>query len=174
VLQAKLLAEPPHVEPTAFGIDMMLIELALVASPAVAEPALARLRTLTEARFFEVPNEALTVVLAAAEAVRKGRGAEAVGPLRPLATNLAFRSLLARLYDAAGAFELAARVDGSLLASGRSLHAGLQMTHVRAARRARSLGKPEEGRALARTIVEAWSLADDDVPLLAEMRALVG
>ena len=159
-------------EPGRQALDVNLLEACSYASPEVGTRALARARELAAARFFAWPSEQFDALATAVAHLLAGETAEIVRPIRPLANSLAFRTLLARLYDAGGSGELAARVDESLMAGDRSFFAGLHMAHVRAARRAARAGQADRARGLASRVIDAWSIADEDVPLLGEMRAL--
>ncbi|HUS30826.1 MAG TPA: serine/threonine-protein kinase [Kofleriaceae bacterium] len=97
----------------------------------------------------------------------------------------AWRALLARpdwhlffMHDTiADAFERgndpenAARVDARYLRDGR--FNGAEMAHVREARRAEKRGDAAQARAMAKKVIDAWSVVDVDVPAVAEMRQLI-
>jgi hypothetical protein len=137
----------------------------------VARVALAKLCALHAGRYFQQPSEDFPPLANALEHRLAGRHDRIVSALRPLAMNVAMRSLMASLLDVAGAPERAARFDDAMIASG-GLFGGLSMAHVRSARRHARAGRLDEARALARRIVEQWSDADEELPLLDEMRAL--
>lgn len=74
-------------------------------------------------------------------------------------------------FDRAGDAATASAIDAPLL-SNRGYN-GATMAVVREARRAAARGDKDKARELAQRVVEAWGEADAEVPLLAEMRAIV-
>lgn len=174
VLEAHVLGPSSPVAVPVQGFDVVLLDAISYASPKVARAALARVREWSIAGVFRWPSDPFAAFASALEHRLEGRTERIAAPLRPFANMLAFRDLLARLLEEGGASDLAARVDESLTSSTRSVLAGLQLAHVRAARRHAAAGRTEAAAALATRVVDAWSVADEEIPLLAEMRALAG
>jgi hypothetical protein len=82
------------------------------------------------------------------------------------------RDLLATVLDRTGEGDLAEKLDAPIVSTmGR--YNGVELAHVRAALRAEKRGDTERARALAQKVVDAWSVADEEVPAVAEMRKLV-
>ena len=65
----------------------------------------------------------------------------------------------------------AARIDARYLHDGA--FNGAEPAHVREALRAEKRGDVATARAMAKKVIDAWSVADMDVPAVAEMRKLV-
>ncbi|HEU4734470.1 MAG TPA: protein kinase, partial [Kofleriaceae bacterium] len=75
-------------------------------------------------------------------------------------------------FERTGAADLAERVDREVMMRAGELH-GATPGHVRAARRALARGDRVAARQLAELVVNAWSVADEPPPAVAEMRRLV-
>jgi hypothetical protein len=84
---------------------------------------------------------------------------------------LALPDALVDAFERTGATDLAERVDQEVMKRAGEFN-GATLGHVRAARRALARGDRERARQLAKQVIEAWSLADDEPPELAEMRRL--
>jgi tRNA A-37 threonylcarbamoyl transferase component Bud32 len=82
------------------------------------------------------------------------------------------RDLLADVLDRTGETELADRLDAPIVTT-IGKYNGVELAHVRAARRAEKRGDKERARKLAQQVIDAWSVADEVVPAVAEMRKLV-
>jgi eukaryotic-like serine/threonine-protein kinase len=78
---------------------------------------------------------------------------------------------LAEAFERSGDSDNAARVDARYLADGR--FNGAEMAHVREARRAEKRGDVAQARAMAKKVIDAWSVVDMDVPAVDEMRQLI-
>jgi serine/threonine-protein kinase len=79
--------------------------------------------------------------------------------------------MLATAFDKSGDSENAARIDARFLADGR--FNGAEPAQVREALRAEKRGDVQTARAMAKKVIDAWSVADADVPAVAEMRKLM-
>jgi len=82
------------------------------------------------------------------------------------------RDLIATAFEKTGEDDLVERVDAPLLGNPGRFN-GIEMAHVRAARRAAKRGDAKTAKKYALQVIEAWSVADMDVPAVAEMRKLV-
>ncbi|WP_437309595.1 hypothetical protein [Sorangium sp. So ce388] len=79
---------------------------------------------------------------------------------------------MAETFERTGEIELVERVEAA--AAGNEAHwSGASLATVRAARRAARQGNKDEARALARRVIDAWSMADEPVPAVGEMRRLL-
>jgi eukaryotic-like serine/threonine-protein kinase len=83
------------------------------------------------------------------------------------------RHALADVFDRTGDSDLADRVDAPMLAH-KGPFGGADLAFVRAAKRASTRGDRRRAVELARKVVDAWSIADVDVPAVREMKKLVG
>jgi tRNA A-37 threonylcarbamoyl transferase component Bud32 len=82
------------------------------------------------------------------------------------------RDYLAIAFEHAGEDDLMEKVDAPTLAApGR--YNGAELAHVRAARLAERRGDKDRAREMARRVIDAWSVADVEVPAVDEMRRLV-
>jgi hypothetical protein len=75
---------------------------------------------------------------------------------------------LMTVLDDAGLYDLSDELDASI-ASQRGLFNGEDWFSVLRARRAFARGDRDQGRVLAKRVVEAWKLADAPIPVVAEM-----
>jgi hypothetical protein len=75
-------------------------------------------------------------------------------------------------FEHTGERELVDRVEAAIVDRSAELN-GASLALVRAARRAAKRGDAERARALAEKVVQAWSVADEPVPAVTEMRRLV-
>jgi hypothetical protein len=83
-----------------------------------------------------------------------------------------FRDPMAIAFDKVGETALAEQVDAPYVQYGGEFR-GVNLAHVRAARRAEKRGDKETARRLAQQVIDAWSVADEEVPAVADMRKLV-
>src|SRR5262245_10657967 len=79
---------------------------------------------------------------------------------------------MADAFERTGEDELAERIDAEVVAVGGEL-AGASLATVRAARRAAKRGERDRAKELAQKVIRAWSLADDAIPAVEEMRKLL-
>jgi hypothetical protein len=82
------------------------------------------------------------------------------------------RDFVATAFERAGEDDLMEKTDAPSLA-GPGRWNGAELAHVRAARLAERRGDKDRARAMARRVVDAWSVADAEVPAVAEMRRLL-
>jgi hypothetical protein len=75
-------------------------------------------------------------------------------------------------FERTGDVELVNRLESAALA-GRGEFNGASPADVRATRRAAKRGDKQRARALAEKVIEAWSVADETVPAVEEMRRLL-
>jgi hypothetical protein len=100
------------------------------------------------------------------------RGAAAAW--RPLVTSTDFQiieQLPTEVFERAGESDLAARLDASKLAY--TFIAGVSEAAPREAKRALAAGDKARAKSLAESVIQAWEVADVDVPAVSEMRALL-
>jgi hypothetical protein len=79
---------------------------------------------------------------------------------------------MAVVFERTGDVELLDRLEAATLANAQNLN-GATLAVAHAARRAANRGDKERARALAKRVIEAWSVADETVPAVEEMRRLV-
>jgi hypothetical protein len=75
-------------------------------------------------------------------------------------------------FERTGAADLAEQVDQEVMKRAGEFN-GATLGHVRSARRALARGDRKTARRLAEQVVQAWSVADEPPPALAEMRQLL-
>jgi len=75
--------------------------------------------------------------------------------------------------ERSGDEELVQRLESVASGSGSNSYNGAKPADVRAARRAAKRGDMERARQLARKVIDAWTVADETVPAVAEMRKLL-
>jgi hypothetical protein len=142
-----------------------------------APPAVAR-------RCFKKLHEIFPGDLASSEGLVEGAErfaqhdyAGAARAWRPLARKpgieaIWYGDLFATAFERAGDTDLAEKLDALTVAKpGR--YNGAELAYVRSARRAEKRGDKETARKLARAVVDAWGVADTDVPVVLEMRKLL-
>ena len=79
---------------------------------------------------------------------------------------------MALTFDRTGDYDLADRVDEQALATAGPYN-GADLAYVRGALRAEKRGDYERARKLAQGVIDAWSVADETVPAVADMRRLL-
>ncbi|MBV8756987.1 MAG: serine/threonine protein kinase [Deltaproteobacteria bacterium] len=141
------------------------------ASRDVAHHCLQRMREITGGVVFFEPT-----FLDGADAYADGNFAAAARAWRPLVARpdwhfLWMHDMLAIAFEKGGDPENAARIDARYLSNKR--FNGVEPAHVREALRAEKRGDVAKARELAKKVIDAWSVADTDVPAVAEMRKLV-
>jgi hypothetical protein len=166
-------AEPVRVVPGRFVPGYVATACAF-ASPPAARRCFGRLRGLiASGHFRERVPDARVALVGGAEAYARGDWAAAAAALRPFADGAAAgRHFVPMAFDRAGEHDLAERIDGDA-ADGGGPYRGVGLAHLRSARRALARGDRARAEALARRIVEAWSVADVAVPAVAELRVLL-
>jgi hypothetical protein len=126
------------------------------------------------ARGLGFPGASVAPLLAGAERYVNGDHAGAAKAWRPLlkdggrATD-ALRHAMALSFDHESQFELATKLDAEAV-GGR--FNGADLADVRAARRALRSGDRDSARKHAARVIAAWSVADDTVPSVNQMRKL--
>ncbi|WP_394838352.1 serine/threonine protein kinase [Pendulispora rubella] len=85
-----------------------------------------------------------------------------------------FSGAMEEALERSGDEELVQRLESVAAESGGNRYNGAAPADVRAARRAAAHGDFERARLLARKVIEAWSVADETVPAVGEMRKLIG
>jgi len=103
-----------------------------------------------------------------------------IGAAKAWRTQLGGRMIVASVlpdamveaFEATGAADLAERVDAEVAQRAGELN-GATLGHVRSARRALVRGDRGQARQLADQVIQAWSVADEPPPALADMRRLV-
>jgi hypothetical protein len=75
-------------------------------------------------------------------------------------------------FERAGRDDLVEQLDATVLA-GPGRYNGADLAFVRAARREARRGHAAEAKKWAQRVIDAWSVADTQVPAVAEMRKLV-
>jgi hypothetical protein len=175
--QVKLVVEKGHLDLLGYTSMLKLVVLCAQVDKALA------------ARCFEVvrqagPNGAvpfadlLTAPLDGAERYARGDYAGAARAWRPLLKAPdsyeveQLRAPLALAFERAGEADLAEKVDAAALAR-RGLYNGANLAYVRGALRAEKRKDKDTARRLAQAVVDAWSVADDDVPAVEQMRKLL-
>jgi hypothetical protein len=161
---------PPLLPGVAATISSIL--MCSFAPPKVAARCFARVRA------YGVSAGGLEVVLDGAERFAQGDFAGAAKAWRPAirTTNwwvdAGMRDALAIAFERAGDLELAERLDAPIVAKGGRYN-GIELAHVRAAWRAEKRGDKELAKKLAQQVIDAWSVADEEVPAVVEMRKLL-
>lgn len=171
----KRFVEPdPPVLPRSYGSYLGLIATCTYAPASVAKRCIPRLRAL-HARGVGFPGLIVEQLLAGAERYVNGDHAGAAKAWRSLLKETgrgteALRHAMALTFDRQSLSELAAKVDATSF-DGR--YNGADLANVREARRALRAGDREAARKHASLTIEAWSVADDTVPAVAEMRKVL-
>jgi eukaryotic-like serine/threonine-protein kinase len=175
-------------EPTALDRALSaperLAAVCALASPAVSARCFTRLRAL-RGRLSEwrAPADEL---LRGAECYARHDFAGAAAAWRPrlsptaapdpmsygVVVTLLVPDALVDAFDRAGDHATATRIDDYLMMGADTL-GGATLAHVRAARRAVQRGDRATARRLAQQVIDAWSNADETVPAVAEMRAVL-
>lgn len=169
--------EPPVTDGNEPLAPSRLATICAHARHAVAARCSARLRALVARGFFTGTTHGVAALLDGAEAYGRGDLARAARAWRPLLRTPGSQvevmaNAMATAFDRTGESDLAERIDAEALARG-GLYNGVSLAHVRAARRAAQRNDRARARELAQKVIEAWSLADEEVPAVAEMRRLL-
>jgi hypothetical protein len=158
--------------PLGFLEQTIMVTACAVAPPKTAQRCFTRLREITGGIVGMMDGW-----LEGAESFAQGDYAGAARYWRPMLASPGWqldqtRDLLAIAFEKLGQDDLVAKVDAPVLArSGR--FNGVELAWVRAARRAERRGDKETARKFAQQVIDAWSIADVEVPAVAEMRKLV-
>jgi len=174
-------------EPTALDRGMRdpdrLVAVCALASPAVAARCFPRLRALrgqlstwlppADERMRGAERYAAHDFAGAAAAWRPRHSDAAADPMgdATLAVVLGPAALV-EAFDRAGDPASAAAIDDVIMTDAPAL-GGATLGHVRAAHRAWQRGDRATARTLAQHVIDAWTRADETVPAVTEMRALL-
>jgi hypothetical protein len=156
----------------AFLVKANVLVFCAVAPPKIAKRCFARLRAMSPG-----PVGMMEGWLEGAERFSQGDYAAAARYWRPMLASPGWqlddtRDLLAMALERVGDDDLVAKVDAPTLSKPGRFN-GVELAWVRAARRAERQGDKETAKKLARQVVDAWSVADIEVPAVAEMRKLI-
>jgi len=155
-----------------FLTQTLVLIACAVAAPPTAKHCFARLREIAGG-----PVGMIEGWLEGAERFSQGDYASAARYWRPMLANPGWqldytRDLLAIAFEKLGQDDLVAKVDAPTLARTGRFN-GVELAWVRAARRAERQGDKDTAKKLAHQVIDAWSIADVEVPAVAEMRKLV-
>jgi hypothetical protein len=170
--------DPPQISSsTTFG-PVIVAGLCIHASRPVAERCLARVRTLLTRGFFQQSLPGADGLLDGADAYVRGDAAAAAKAWRPLVRKsplvvFHLADAMAAVFDETKEPELAELADETQRELDLEL-GGVTPATARMALRADRRGDHDRARKLARRVVDAWVAADEQVPVLAAMRALLG
>ncbi|MGK3989661.1 serine/threonine-protein kinase [Sorangium sp. So ce136] len=167
--------DPPPLDVVHLDVPLRLPAVCAHASPAVSRRCFARFRALRQPLSYSALPDA-DAFTAGAERYAAGDLAGAARAFRPLLrTPGPFVEVLAgpmvESFEQTGEIELVDRLEAAIADRSAELN-GASLALVRAARRAARRGDGERARALARRVLDAWSVADEPVPAVAEMRRL--
>ena len=167
--------EPPPLDGAHLDVLLRLTAVCAYASPEVAPRCFTRFRALRGQLSGGIlpDTDAFTE---GAERYARGDFAAAARAFRPLVRQPGpFVEVLAEAmietFERTGERDLVARLEAAIADRTAELN-GASLAVVRAARRAAVAGDHAKARELARRVVDAWSVADEPVPVLAEMRQL--
>ncbi|WP_437928180.1 serine/threonine-protein kinase [Sorangium sp. So ce291] len=167
--------DPPPLDVVHLDVPLRLPAVCAHASPAVSRRCFTRFRALRQPLSYSALPDA-DAFTAGAERYAAGDLAGAARAFRPLLrTPGPFVEVLAgpmaESFEQTGEIELVDRLEAAIADRSAELN-GASLALVRAARRAARRGESERARALARRVLDAWSVADEPVPAVAEMRRL--
>ncbi|WP_437528989.1 serine/threonine-protein kinase [Sorangium sp. So ce726] len=176
VVERFLDPEPPRLDGAHLEVPLRLPAVCGHASRAVTRRCFERLRELWQRLSFSALPDA-GAFTEGAERYAKGDFAGAAQRFRPLLrTQGPFVEVLAEsmveTFERTGETDLVDRLEKAIPDRSRELN-GATLALVRAARRAAQRGEDDRARELAKQIVDAWSVADEPVPAVAEMRQLL-
>jgi serine/threonine protein kinase len=176
VVERFLDPEPPLLDGAPIEVPLRLPAVCAHASPAVSRRCFTRFRELRQRLSYSLLPDADTFI-AGAERYAKGDFDGAARAFRPLLrTPGPFVEVLAEpmveTFEHTGERELVDRVEAAIVDRAAEQN-GASLAQVRAARRAAKRGDAARAQALAEQVIQAWSVADEPVPAVAEMRRLV-
>jgi hypothetical protein len=168
--------EPPVLDGAAFLVPRRLPAICAAASTAVSVRCFQRLRALRRRLSGGITSET-DELLRGAEFYAEGDFKAAAKAWRPLLRgsdvfDSALPEAMADTFERSGDVDLAEKVDTAEMARAGEFN-GATLAHARAARRAQRRGDVGGARTLATQVIDAWSVADEDVPALTEMRHLL-
>lgn len=176
IVERFLEPDPPPLGGVHIDVLLRLTTSCAHASPAVSRRGFTRLRELRQRLSHSTALE-VDDFLEGAERYAKGNFAGAAQAFRPLLrTPGPFVEVLAEpmveTFERVGEAELVDRLDAALVRHSAELN-GASLALVRAARRAAKRGDTKEAQGLAKQVVDAWSVADESVPAVDEMRRML-
>ncbi len=146
--------------------------MCLAAPKSIGKKCIARLRLHSRGAVGFIEG-----ILEGSEHYVAGRYKDAARTWRKLAAHQGWqrdylRDFLVEAFERSGDTALATKLDAEYLSRGNRW-AGADLVYVREARRAEKRGDFTRARELAKKVIDAWSVADVDVPAVAEMTKLV-
>jgi hypothetical protein len=176
VVERFLDPEPPPLDGAHLEVPLRLPAICAHASPAVSRRCFKRLRELWQRLSYSALPDA-GAFTEGAERYADRDFAGAAQRFRPLLrTQGPFAEVLAEsmveTFERTGETDLADRLERAIPDRSRELN-GASLALVRAARRAAHRGEGDRARELAKQVLDAWSVADEPVPAVAEMRQLL-
>ena len=168
--------EPPPLDSIYAAVPLRAAAFCAYATPPVSRRCFARLDALFAGGRFQANAAGTEAFILGARRFAERDLQGAARAWRPLLRTAG--SVVAVMPDAmATTFEksdpeLAEKVDAAEVATAGRFN-GVSPAHARAARRALARGDREAARALAKRVIEAWSVADEGVPAVEEMREIV-
>jgi serine/threonine protein kinase len=168
--------EPPPLDGVHLTVPMRVPAICARASEPVARRCFARFRSLRKRLTGGILPET-DAFAEGAELHARGDHRGAARAFRPLLRSPGmFAALLPDVMEAVfertGETELVERLEAAALAGAGELN-GASPAMARAARRAAAKGERARAQELARRVIEAWSVADETVPAVEEMRRLL-
>jgi hypothetical protein len=168
--------EPPPLDGAHLDVPVRIPAICARASAEVASRCFARFRALRGRLSGGILPET-DAFTDGAERYAQGDLAGAARAWRPLLREpgrfaAVLGDAMTATFERAGEAELVERLEAAVPDRDAEL-GGASLATVRAAIRAAKRRAPEEARALARRVIGAWSIADEPVPAVEEMRRLV-
>jgi tRNA A-37 threonylcarbamoyl transferase component Bud32 len=176
VVQRFIDPEPPVLDPSAFLVPRRIPVICAAASATVAVRCFARFRVIRGQLSGGITQET-DELLRGSEFYTKRDFLAAARAWRPLlrGSNVLVSVLpeaMADTFERSGDFVLAEQVDRAEMSRAPEFN-GATLAHVRTARRAQRHGDFAVARTLAKQVVDAWSVADEEVPAATDMRQLL-
>ncbi|WP_394848902.1 serine/threonine protein kinase [Pendulispora brunnea] len=158
-------------------VPLRIPAICMRASPRVSQRCFTRFRALRS----HLSGGILPLTDAATEGAERYARGDFLAAAKVWKPLLRDPGLFARVFSGAmedalersGDEELVQRLESVAAESGGNRYNGAAPADVRAARRAAAHGDFERARQLARKVIEAWSVADETVPAVTEMRKLL-
>jgi hypothetical protein len=168
--------EPPVLDGSAFLVPRRIPVICAAASATVARRCFQRFRVI-RGRLSGGISPETDELLHGAELYAQGDFKAAAKAWRPLLRGSdmiasVMPQAMVDTFEHSGDLELAEKVDAAEMTRAAELN-GATLAHVRAARRALSRGDTVASRLLAKQVVDAWSVADEDVSAVTEMQRLL-
>ena len=167
--------EPFQLDGSVASVPVRFIAICARASAAASARCFERFRSLRQ-QFSGITQETNDFLTGAELYVKKdlAGAAKAWRPLLggPLMQASMLPDEMADAFQSTGAANLAERVDREVMKRAAEFN-GATLGHAREARRAADRGDRARAKQLADQVINAWSLADDEPPVLAKMLQLV-